>query len=95
MSWPAEIDVFLAFGELALYIAYLDGWPARQRIWPRATAVTGLAVSIAGNVGHIQAVPGQPVIPADLRACMESLLTKPTAPSGQQARPRLGWPLGS
>jgi hypothetical protein len=26
MSWPAEIDVFLAIGELALYIAYLDGW---------------------------------------------------------------------
>ena len=65
MSWPAEIDVFLAVGELALYIAYLDGWPARQRIWPWATAVTGLAVSIAGNVGHIQAVPGQPVILAD------------------------------
>ena len=65
MSWPAEIDVFLAVGELALYVAYLDGWPARQRIWPWATAVTGLAVSIAGNIGHIQAVPGQPVILAD------------------------------
>jgi hypothetical protein len=38
MSWPAEIDVFLAVGELALYVAYLDGWPARQRVWPWATA---------------------------------------------------------
>src|ERR1022692_823072 len=65
MSWPAEIDVFLAVGELALYVAYLDGWPARQRIWPWVTAVTGLAVSVAGNIGHIQAAPGQPVIPAD------------------------------
>src|ERR1022692_3917719 len=65
MSWPAEIDVFLAVGELALYVAYLDGWPARQRIWPWATAITGLAVSVAGNIGHIQAAPGQPVIPAD------------------------------
>jgi hypothetical protein len=64
-SWPAEIDVFLAVGELALYIAYLDGWSARQRIWPWATALTGLAVSVAGNVGHIQAGPGQPVILAD------------------------------
>jgi hypothetical protein len=64
-SWPAEIDVFLAVGELALYVAYLDGWPARQRIWPWITALTGLAVSIAGNVGHIQAVPGHPVILAD------------------------------
>ena len=41
MSWPAEIDVFLAVGELALYVAYLDGWPARQRLWPWATALTG------------------------------------------------------
>ena len=65
MSWPAEIDVFLAVGELALYVAYLDGWPARQRIWPWATALTGLAVSVAGNIGHIQAEPGQPVILAD------------------------------
>ncbi|MGB6455230.1 MAG: hypothetical protein WBH47_12185 [Streptosporangiaceae bacterium] len=65
MSWPAEIDVFLAVGELALYVAYLDGWPARQRAWPWATALTGLAVSVAGNVGHIQAGPGHPVILAD------------------------------
>jgi hypothetical protein len=64
-SWPAEIDVFLAVGELALYVAYLDDWPARQRIWPWTTTLVGLAVSIAGNVGHIQARPGQPVILAD------------------------------
>jgi hypothetical protein len=64
-SWPAEIDVFLAVGELAVYVAYLDGWPARQRIWPWTTALIGLAVSIAGNIGHIQAEPGQPVILAD------------------------------
>jgi hypothetical protein len=64
-SWPAQIDVFLAVGELALYIAYLDGWPARQRIWPWATALIGLTVSVAGNIGHVQAEPGQPVILAD------------------------------
>jgi len=64
-SWPAEIDVYLAVGELALYVAYLDGWPARQRIWPWTTALIGLAVSVAGNIGHIQAEPGQPVILAD------------------------------
>jgi hypothetical protein len=64
-SWPAEIDVFLAVGELALYVAYLDGWPARQRIWPWTTALTGLGVSIAGNIGHIQPAPGHPVILAD------------------------------
>ncbi|HUZ56283.1 MAG TPA: hypothetical protein VMU94_27635 [Streptosporangiaceae bacterium] len=65
MSWPAEIDVFLAVGELALYVAYLDGWPTRQRVWPWATALVGLAVSVAGNVGHIAAGHGQPVILAD------------------------------
>lgn len=65
MSWPAEIDVFLAVGELALYVAYLDNWPVRQRAWPWATALTGLAVSIAGNIGHIQSQPGHPVILAD------------------------------
>lgn len=64
-SWPAEIDVFLAIGELALYVAYLDDWPARQRIWPWTTALVGLAVSIAGNVGHIQAQAGRPVILVD------------------------------
>ena len=64
-SWPAEIDVFLAVGELALYVAYLDGWPARWRTWPWATALIGLAVSVAGNIGHIQAEPSQPVILAD------------------------------
>jgi hypothetical protein len=64
-SWPAEIDVFLAVGELALYVSYLDAWPARQRIWPWATALTGLAVSVVGNIGHIQAHPGHPVILAD------------------------------
>jgi hypothetical protein len=65
MSWPAEIDVFLAVGELALYVAYLDGWPARQRVWPWVTALTGLSVSVAGNIGHIQAEDGQPVLLAD------------------------------
>jgi hypothetical protein len=64
-SWPAEIDVFLAIGELALYVAYLDGWPSRQRIWPWATALIGLAVSVAGNVGHIEPRNGHPVILAD------------------------------
>jgi hypothetical protein len=65
LSWPAEIDVFLAVGELALYVAYLDGWPARHRVWPWATTAVGLVVSVAGNVGHIQPLPGHPVLLAD------------------------------
>jgi hypothetical protein len=65
LSWPAEIDVFLVAGELALYVAYLDAWPARQRVWPWVTAVTGLTVSVAGNIGHIQPMPYAPVTLAD------------------------------
>ena len=65
MSWPAEIDIFLAIGELSLYIAYIDAWPSRHRIWPWATALIGLAVNVAGNIGHIQPQPGHPVILAD------------------------------
>jgi len=49
MSWPAEIDVFLAVGELALYVAYLDGWPVRQRIWPWTTALVGLRSASPGT----------------------------------------------
>lgn len=64
-SWPAEIDVFLVVGELALYVAYLDGWPAHRRRWPWTTAAIGLAVSVVGNVGHIQSLPGTPVTLAD------------------------------
>ena len=44
MSWPGEIDVFLAVGELALYVAYLDGWPVRQQIWPWTTALPVAAI---------------------------------------------------
>jgi hypothetical protein len=65
VTWPAEIDVFLAVGELALYVAYLDGWAMRQRIWPWTTTLVGLAVSVAGNIGHIQPLPGHPVLLAD------------------------------
>src|SRR5258708_23207419 len=48
-SSPAEIDVFLAVGELALYAAYLDRWPAPHRLRPRATPPTGLGVRLARN----------------------------------------------
>lgn len=65
LSWPAEIDVFLVIGELALYVAYLDGWSGRHKVWPWATTITGLIVSIVGNVGHIQPLIGQPVTVAD------------------------------
>jgi hypothetical protein len=65
LSWPAEIDVFLVVGELALYVAYLDSWSNRHKAWPWVTTMIGLTVSVIGNVGHIQPLPGQPVTLAD------------------------------
>ena len=65
LSWPAEIDVFLVIGELALYVAYVDAWSRRDRIWPWACALVGLVVSVAGNVGHIQDVAGSSVSVTD------------------------------
>ena len=65
LSWPAEIDVFLVIGELALYVAYLDGWSGHHKLWPWITTVIGLVVSVLGNVGHIQPLPGEPVTVAD------------------------------
>jgi hypothetical protein len=64
-SWPAEIDVFLVVGELALYVAYLDAWPGREKRWPWVIASLGLIASVTGNVGHVQPTPGHPVTLAD------------------------------
>lgn len=52
-------------GELALYIAYLDSWSMRDRVWPWISALVGLTVSVAGNVGHIQALSGSAVTVED------------------------------
>jgi len=65
LSWPAEIDVFLIIGELALYVAYLDNWSGRHKLWPWITTAIGLIISIAGNVGHIQPLLDHPVTAAD------------------------------
>ena len=51
--WPLQIDVFIAVGELALFVALIDGWQRRSRILPWVVTVAGLAVSVAGNVGHV------------------------------------------
>jgi uncharacterized small protein (DUF1192 family) len=51
--WPVQVDVFIAVGELALFVALIDGWTWRQRLGAWAATIVGLAVSVAGNVGHI------------------------------------------
>ena len=52
-GFPAQIDVFIAIGELALFVALVDRWPVRSRIGAWAVTLAGLAVSVAANVGHV------------------------------------------
>jgi hypothetical protein len=51
--WPLQIDVFIAVGELALFVALVDRWQRRSRVLPWVVTLAGLAVSVAGNVGHV------------------------------------------
>jgi hypothetical protein len=53
--WPLQVDVFIAVGELALFVALVDQWRTRNRVAAWAVTGAGLAVSVAGNVGHITA----------------------------------------
>jgi Protein of unknown function (DUF2637) len=51
--WPLQVDVFIAVGELALFIALVDQWRTRQRAAAWVVTLAGLAVSVAGNIGHV------------------------------------------
>jgi hypothetical protein len=51
--WPLQVDVFIAVGELALFVALADRWATRSRAGTWAVTLAGLAVSVAGNVGHV------------------------------------------
>src|SRR5713101_964424 len=51
--WPLQVDVFIAVGELALFVALVDGWERRSRTGAWLVTLTGLGVSVAGNVGHV------------------------------------------
>lgn len=53
LSWPAMVDVFVAVGELALFVGMVDRWDVRHRAWAWCVVAGGLAVSVAGNVGHV------------------------------------------
>jgi hypothetical protein len=52
-AWPLQVDTFIAVGELALFVALVDRWQRRSRIAAWAVTLAGLAVSVAGNVGHV------------------------------------------
>jgi hypothetical protein len=51
--WPLQIDSFIAVGELALFVALVDAWSTRSRTGAWIVTGIGLAVSVAGNVGHV------------------------------------------
>jgi hypothetical protein len=55
VAWPLQVDAFIAVGELALFVALADGWQRRSRCGAWAVTLCGLAVSVAGNVGHVAA----------------------------------------
>jgi Protein of unknown function (DUF2637) len=56
-AWPATVDSFVVVGELALFIGLIDGWSGRYRAWAWLVTFGGLAVSVAGNIGHVGPAP--------------------------------------
>ena len=50
--WPLQVDVFIAVGELALFVALADRWQRLSRGTAWAVTLAGLAVSVAGTVGQ-------------------------------------------
>jgi hypothetical protein len=55
LAWPLQVDTFIAVGELALFVALADSWCVRSRAAAWTVTVLGLAVSVAGNIGHVTA----------------------------------------
>lgn len=51
--WPVQVDTFVAVGELALFVALVDGWRMRSRAAGWLVILAGLAISVAGNIGHV------------------------------------------
>jgi len=53
--FPLQVDAFIVTGELTLFVAMTDRWGRRDRAGAWMVALLGLAVSVAGNVGHVAA----------------------------------------
>jgi hypothetical protein len=58
-AFPLQVDSFIGVGELVLFVATVDRWTWQQRGGAWAVALLGLAVSIAGNIGHVAAHDAQ------------------------------------
>jgi len=54
-AFPLQIDLFVAVGEIVLFVAMIDRWRRGDRVGAWAVALLGLAASVAGNVGHVAA----------------------------------------
>lgn len=54
-AFPLQVDLFVAVGELVLFVAMTDRWSWRDRAGAWTVALLGLAASVAGNVGHVAA----------------------------------------
>lgn len=54
-AFPLQVDLFIVIGELVLFVAMVARWNRRDRAGAWAVALLGLAVSVAGNVGHVAA----------------------------------------
>ena len=52
-AFPVQVDVFIAVGELALFVALIDRWRTRDRLGAWLVTLAGVAVSVAGNIGHV------------------------------------------
>ena len=53
LIWPLQVDVFIAVGELALFVGLAFAWDKRSRLGAWLVTLAGLVVSVAGNVGHV------------------------------------------
>jgi hypothetical protein len=58
-AFPLQVDSFIGVGELVLFVATVDRWNWRHRAGAWLVALLGLAVSAAGNIGHIAAHDAQ------------------------------------
>ncbi len=58
-AFPLQVDSFIGVGELVLFVATVDRWNWRHRAGAWLVALLGLAVSVAGNIGHIAAHDAQ------------------------------------
>lgn len=54
-AFPLQVDTFIIVGELALFIAMVDGWERRHKAGAWAVTLIGLAASVGGNIGHVAA----------------------------------------